>query len=488
MTEVYFDNEYLLEGMEILYKAVSLTMGANSRTATISTYSRPVVTQDGVTVARAIDLDYKRSAGAELIKEIAGRMEAGAGDGTTTVTVLTYHLLKEANKLLAAGHSPAKIKSELQAASKEVLKQLKGKKLLKADAKKIATVSSGNEEIGEIVAKALNTSDLVNVELGNGPNTELEIITGYTLPKGPVSMTQMKNATDVEVLVINEKIDDLGKLADVFNASKETLLILCKDITSDALNKILQYDAQGMLDSLVVKSPTYATKQKEVMDDVAAFTGTETYTFETLKDFKLGKCRKVDAFHDNVKLIDGAGKVSKRVKELKKQITSEESGNELNKRIAALKGKAVRIKVGGGSETEIEKLKHDIDDAVAAVLSAKEEGYVSGGGIAFVDLAKNMDTDTNGAKILQKALLQPFYTILRNAGDSGYKYINAVGDGRGVNVLNPDNIVDLYEEGIIDPAKVTRLAIEYSVSIAASQITNGVHIVTVPEENKYGAE
>lgn len=529
--KVFYDEDArrrILGGAQILYEAVKTTMGPKGRNVVIGkSYGHPTVTHDGVTVAKGVDiadvddetLGYK--VGAELIKQAANKMNDVAGDGTTTVTVLTYHILHEANKLIAAGHNPMLLRKGLEAAAQEVVEKLgslaedvQGKKNRVAE---VATISAGDSGIGELIAgviEKVGKDGVVTVEEGQGLALESEVVEGFTFDRGFVSPYMVTDTARMEavydkpaVLVTDKKIssiqDILPVLEKLVQSGKKDLVIIAEDIEGDALANLILNKLKGTFNAVAVKAPAFGDRRKDILADIAVLTGATVITedqghsFETAELDMIGSARKVIVTKDETTLIEGDGdvmEVDMRIKQINEQIksaTSEYDIENLEKRRAALQGKVAVIKVGGATETEIEEKKFRVDDAVAAVKAALSEGIVAGGGVTLINLSGSISVESTddesvkaGKELLKKALEQPFRILLTNAGlnsDEWLPQVKAGKNGLGVDVNQPGNLVDLKASGIVDPARVTKEAIVNAVSIAGTSMTMGALVVDVPE-------
>ncbi|MEX0932174.1 MAG: chaperonin GroEL [Candidatus Saccharimonadales bacterium] len=533
----YFDEDArrrVLEGAKVLYDAVKVTMGPKGRNVIISKdYGNPTVTHDGVTVAKAIELETKEESklgynvGAELVKQAANKMNDVAGDGTTTVTILTYHILAEAEKLVAAGHNPMDLRKGLEKAAKDVLSEL-SKVTEQLGAKKervaeVATISAGDEKIGKMIAEVIDKvgkDGIVTVEESQGLEMESEVVEGFTMDRGYISPYMVTDPNRMEavyekpaILITDKKVSSVQEFLPILekaaNAGKKDLVIIAEDVEGEALATLVLNKLKGVFNTLAIKAPAFGDRRKEIMEDIAVLTGATVISeergesFETATLDMLGTARKVIADKDETTIIEGAGKPSEveaRIEQIKAQIetvTSEYDKENLEKRVAALKGKVAVIRVGGASETEIEEKKFRVDDAVAATKAAVEEGIVPGGGVTMVDLTKAIDVDTKtatnsdqaGMLILKNALTQPFRQLMVNAGlNQEEKLAKVLGSpkhaGKGFDVNNPEKLVTMKDVGIVDPAKVTREAIQNAVSVAGTAMTMGGLIVDLPEENK----
>lgn len=530
--KVFYDTEArrrVLEGARILYEAVKTTMGPKGRNVVISkSYGAPTVTHDGVTVAKGIDigeaddetLGYK--VGAELIKQAANKMNDVAGDGTTTVTVLTYHILNEANKLIAAGHNPMLLRKGLEAAASEVISKLEGYREEIADnsgrVAEVATISAGDAEIGTLIADVMakvGKDGVVTVEEGQGLNLESEVVEGFTFDRGFVSPYLVTDAARMEavydkpaILVTDKKISSIQEFLPVLEklaqAGKKDLVIIAEDVEGEALGTLILNKLKGVFNTVAVKAPAFGDRRKEMLQDIAILTGAEVITDDTGTSFEnaelsmIGTARKVIVTKDETTIVEGAGAaaaVKARIEQIlaqEKNAKSEYDKENYQKRAAALNGKVAVIKVGGATEPEIEEKKFRVDDAVAAVKAALAEGVVAGGGVTLVNLASGIsaakDDDATvaaGKTILKNALEQPFRILMTNAGinaDEWLPQVKAGKPGQGVNVNDPSKLVDLKASGVVDPARVTREAIQNAVSIAGTGMTMGALVVEVPEK------
>jgi chaperonin GroEL len=528
--KVFYDEDArrrVLEGARVLYEAVKTTMGPKGRNVVIGkSYGNPTVTHDGVTVAKGVEiadvddetLGYK--VGAELIKQAANKMNDVAGDGTTTVTVLTYHILNEANKLIAAGHNPMLLRKGLEAAAQDVIKALDGMREdingKKNRVAEVATISAGDAEIGTLIADVIEKvgkDGVVTVEEGQGLALESEVVEGFTFDRGFVSaymatdMTRMEAVYDKPAILITDKkissvqefLPILEKLAQ---AGKKDLVLIAEDVEGEALATLILNRLKGVFNTIAIKAPSFGDRRKEILEDIAILTGGEVIsedrgvTFETADLSMIGTARKVIVTKDETTIIEGAGTAANleaRITQISKQAeaaSSEYDREQLEKRRAALGGKVAVIKVGGATETEIEEKKFRVDDAVAAVKAAMSEGIVPGGGVTLINLSTTLTTDDEdasvaaGKTILKNALEQPFRILLSNAGlnpDEWLPLVKKGKPGQGVDVNNPSKLVDLKTAGVVDPARVTKEALQNAASIAGTAMTMGALIVDVPE-------
>lgn len=530
--KVFYDDDArrrVLGGAEILYNAVKTTMGPKGRNVVISkSYGNPTVTHDGVTVAKGVEiadvddetLGYK--VGAELIKQAATKMNDVAGDGTTTVTVLTYHILNEANKLIAAGHNPMLLRKGLESAAADVIAQLsglaedvQGKKSRVAE---VATISAGDAEIGELIADVIDKvgkDGVVTVEAGQGLLLESEVVEGFTFDRGFVSPYMVTDTarmeavydkaaiviTDKKITSIQEFLPLLEKLAQ---SGKKDLVLIAEDVEGEALGTLVLNRLKGVFNTVAIKAPSFGDRRKDVLNDIAILTGATVITedrgmtFENVELDVVGSARRVIVRKDETTIIEGGGmapEVEARLTQLAAQADAASGSYDretIEKRRAALSGKVAVIKVGGATETEIEEKKYRVDDAVAAVKAALTEGIVAGGGVTLINLIPTINitgsddlTVTAGKQLLMRALEQPFRILLTNAGlnaDEWLPQVRAGKPGHGVNVNEPGKLVDLKADGVIDPARVTKEALQNAVSIAGTAMTMGALVVDVPKD------
>jgi chaperonin GroL len=534
--KIFYDDdarERVLGGAKALYDAVKVTFGPKGRNVVIEKqYGGPIITHDGVTVAENIDLESKDDEtlgykiGADLIKKAATKLNKVAGDGTTTVTVLTYNILAEANKLIAAGHNPQELRKGIELAGKEIIAKLDG---LSEDIAgkservvEVATISAGSKEIGDLIASVIGKigkDGVVTVEAGQGLNLESEVVEGYSLDRGFVSSFFVTDTTRQEavyekpaVLITDKKItsvqDFLPMLEKMAAAGKKDLVMIAEEVDGEALSVLVLNKLKGVFNTLAIKAPAFGDRRKEILEDIAILTGATVVSSDRGMNFEeiglevLGSARKVISNRDESTIIEGGGTakdIKARIATIKSQIDgapSEYDKEQLEKRAAALMGKVAVIKVGGATETEIDEKKFRVDDAVAATKAALAEGIVPGGGVTLVNLssdikAEGADSISAGKKVLKNALKTPFLHITENAGLNSQALLAEVENGKpgfGVDVNHPDKgVVDIKKAGVIDPVKVTREALQNSVSIAATAITMGALVVDVPEPESASA-
>lgn len=530
--QIFYDDDArarVLGGAKALYDAVKVTYGPKGRNVVISkSFGGPTVTHDGVTVAEGIDLPEEEGetlgykVGAELIKQAAKNLNKQAGDGTTTVTVLTYSILKEANRLIAAGHNPMELRKGIEQAGAEIMKQL-DKQAESIEGKsdrveEVATISAGDAGIGKTIAgviEKVGKDAVVTVEASQGLELEAEVVEGFSLDKGWVSPffvtdTSRQEAvyekpailiTDKKISSIQEFLPMLEKLAQ---GGKKDVVLVADEVEGEALSILVLNKLKGAFNVVAVKAPSFGDRRKEILQDMAVLTGAtvisddQGLTFENASLEVLGSARKVIIGKDETTIIEGAGKpsaVKQRIAQIDAQAenaSSDYDKEQLNKRSAALGGKVAVIKVGGATETEIDEKKFRVDDAVAATKAALAEGIVAGGGVTLVNLSNELkvsgsDSISAGRQILKDALKQPFLQIVKNAGLNADALLAQVEDskaGFGVNVMRPEKgLVDVKKDGVIDPVKVTREAVQNAVSIASTAATMGALVVDIPEKD-----
>ena len=531
--KVFYDEDArarVLAGAEILYNAVKTTMGPKGRNVVIGkSYGGPSVTHDGVTVAKSIDIDEADDetlgfkVGAELIKQAANKMNDVAGDGTTTVTVLTYHILNEANKLIAAGHNPMLLRKGLERAASEIIKEL-GKLAddIRGDEKRIAevaTISAGDEAIGKLIAdvmEKIGPNGVVTVEEGRGLELESEVVEGFTVQRGFVSPYMVTDAKRMEavydkpaIVVTDKKVSSAQEfvplLEMIAQSGKKDLVLIADDVDGEALSLLVLNRLKGAFNTLAIKAPS----DKDALYDIAALVGAKVITEDTGMTFDnvgsdvIGSARKVIATKDLTTIVEGEGSkaaVSARVDQIELEAdnaTSDYTKKNLQKRHAALTGEVAVIKVGGATETEIEEKKYRVDDAVAAVKAALAEGIVPGGGVTLVNLAgsykRSSSKDSSvlaGEDLLIHALEQPFRILLGNSGlnaDEWLPQVKKAKAGQGINVNHPNELLDLKSAGVVDPVRVTKEALQNAASIAGTAMTMGALVVDLPEKETPGA-
>ena len=517
----------VLSGAKQLYDAVKVTFGPKGQNVVIEkSYGNPTITHDGVTVAESVDLgsteaNLGEQIGAKLIKSAAQKLNKVAGDGTTTVTVLTYNIFNEANKLIAAGVNPMELRKGIEKAGQEIVEKINqtAEKIAGDDKKvaEVATISAGDPEIGKLIADVISKigkDGIVTVEAGQGLEMEQEIVEGFSYDKGyssPFFVTDVNRQeaifdkplillTDKKISTSNEILPILEKVAQ---SGHKDLVIIAEEVSGEALSLLVLNKLKGVFNSLVLKAPAFGDRRKEILEDIAVLTNAVVVSedkgmkLEDTEISALGSAKKIIATKDNSTIISGAGdqkSVQERIELIKSQsnlATSDYDREQYEKRAAALSGKVAVIKVGGATETEIDEKKYRVDDAVAATKAALDEGIVTGGGVTLVNLADQLTGEDAGTKIVKNALKAPLLHILENAGLNAQALLAAVENakpGQGINVMEPEKgLQDLKKSGVIDPARVTREAVQNAISIAATAITMGALIVEIPEKEDVGA-
>ena len=513
----------LLAGVEKLASAVKPTLGPRGRNAIIDkSWGGPTVTKDGVTVAEEIDLiDKNENLGAKLVKEAASKTSKIAGDGTTTATVLTEALYKEAYKNLAAGADPMALNRGMKKAAKVVTDKLvslsKPINITKTDdIINIASVSANNDvEIGKIMAQAfqrVGKDGVITVEEGKSFETYVDFVEGMQFDRGYLSphfVTDQDNMVcELEkpyILIHEEKISNVAKLVPLLEKiakTKRPLLIIAEDVESEALATLVVNKLRGILQCAAVKAPGYGDRRKAMLQDIAILTGAEPIfkdlgiEMENISIKQLGQTKKVTIDNDNTIIVEGAGSqnaISGRIKQIQSEIeiiTSDYDREKLQERLAKLTGGVAQINVGAASETEMKERKARIEDALHATRAAIEEGIVPGGGVALIrciDAVKKLKLkgdEQTGADILLKSLRMPCYYIAANAGATPNLVVNKVTDGKGGFGYNAgtDKYEDLLKAGVIDPVKVTRIALQNAVSIAGLLLTTDCLVSEKPKD------
>ena len=514
----------MVTGVNILANAVKVTLGPKGRNVILDkSFGAPTVTKDGVSVAKEIELKDKfENMGAQLVKEVASKTSDEAGDGTTTATVLAQAILNEGLKSVAAGVDPMDIKRGIDKAVEAVTAEIKKLSVPCKDRKAIAqvgTVSANSDEaIGEIIANAMDKvgkEGVITVEDGSGLENELDVVEGMQFDRGYLSPYFINNAQSQQVelenplILINEKkISNIRELLPVLEGvakQGKPLLILAEDVEGEALATLVVNNMRGILKAAAVKAPGFGDRRKEMLKDIAILTGGQVIaeelglTLEKVKLEDLGTARKVQISKENTTVIDGAGSkkdIEARVKEIRKQredANSDYDREKLDERIAKLAGGVAVIKVGAATEVAMKEKKARVEDALHATRAAVEEGIVPGGGVTLVRCAKALDKlkganddQTVGIKILQRAIQEPLRQIVKNAGEEPSVVLNKVSEGTGnfgYNAAN-DTYGDLLELGIIDPAKVTRLALQNSASVAGLLLTTEAMVGELPKKEE----
>ncbi|MFL3000343.1 MAG: chaperonin GroEL [Cytophagales bacterium] len=522
--EIHFNTESrenLRKGVDILANAVKVTLGPKGRNVILDKkFGAPTVTKDGVSVAKEIDLkDPVENMGAQLVKEVASKTADDAGDGTTTATVLAQAIFNTGIKNVAAGANPMDLKRGIDKAVQEVVKNLQSQsKDIKdsSEISQVATVSANNDhEIGKMIADAMDKvgkDGVITVEEAKGTETEVKTVEGMQFDRGYLSPYFVTNSDKMEaelenpyILIYDKKISAMKELLPVLEAVSQTgkpLLIIAEDIEGEALATIVVNKIRGALKVAAVKAPGFGDRRKAMLEDLAILTGGTViseergYKLESATIDYLGTAEKVNIDKDNTTVVSGAGKkddIVARVNQLKKQIdttTSEYDKEKLQERLAKLSGGVAILYVGAATEVEMKEKKDRVDDALHATRAAVQEGIVAGGGTAFLRSVSTLDKlnlendDQNtGVLIVKTALESPIRTIVENSGGEGSVIIQKIKEGKGDFGYNAaiDKFESMFKAGIIDPTKVSRLALENAASIAGLLITTECVVVDEPE-------
>ena len=512
----------LVEGVDILANAVKVTLGPKGRNVVIEkSYGAPVITKDGVSVAKEIELeDRLQNMGAQMVKQVASKTADKAGDGTTTATVLAQGIIKEGMKFVAAGMNPMDLKRGIDKAVAAAVEQLDTFKKPCTTSKEIAQVASisanSDENIGNIIAEAMERvgkNGVITVEDGKGLQDELEVVEGMQFDRGYLSPYFINNPDKQEVtleepyvLLHDKKISSIKDLLPVLEAvakSGKPLLIIAEDVDGEALPTLVLNSMRGIIKCCAVKAPGFGDRRKAMLEDIAVLTGGTVIaeelglSLDKITAEHLGRAARVEIDKDNTIIINGMGEKSKiddRVRAIQSQIdtaTSDYDKEKLQERLAKLSGGVAVIKVGAATEVEMKEKKDRIDDALHATRAAVEDGIVAGGGVALIrakhaikDL-KGANTDQDaGIKIVLRAMEDPLRQIALNAGDSADVVVNKVAEGQGNYGYNAANGTygDLVETGVIDPTKVTKTALVNAASVAGLMLTTDCAINEIPKE------
>ncbi|QRR03751.1 chaperonin GroEL [Dyadobacter sandarakinus] len=523
--KIFFDTEArdkVKRGVDTLADAVKVTLGPRGRNVVIDKkFGSPSITKDGVTVAKEIDLkDPIENMGAQLVKEVASKTADSAGDGTTTATVLAQAIYSIGVKNVAAGANPMDLKRGIDKAVSAITKDLESQKKNISTSREIAQVATisanHDEEIGNMIAEAMEKvgkEGVITVEEARGTETEVKTVEGMQFDRGYLSPYFVTNTEKMEaelerpfILISEKKVSSMKELLPVLEAVAQTgrpLLILAEDVDGEALATLVVNKIRGALKVAAVKAPGFGDRRKAMLEDIAKVTGgtviseEQGYKLENATLEYLGTAEKVIIDKDNTTIVNGSGspeEISGRVNQIKSQIentTSDYDREKLQERLAKLSGGVAILYIGAATEVEMKEKKDRVDDALHATRAAVEEGIVAGGGVAYIrataaleDLKGSNEDETTGINIIRMALEAPLRTIVSNAGGEPSVVINKVKDGTGAFGYNAkDNTYqDLLEAGIIDPKKVSRLALENAASIAGLLLTTECVIADEPEE------
>jgi chaperonin GroEL len=518
--------EKLKAGVDKLANAVRITLGPKGRNVVLDKkFGSPTVTNDGVTIAKEIELeDPFENLGAQMVKEVATKTQDVAGDGTTTATILAQAIIKEGIKNVTAGANPMYIKKGIQKAVDAVVEEikLKSKKVKEDEIGNVATISANNDpEIGSKIADAyakVGKDGVITVEEARGMETTLDVVEGMQFDRGYLSPYFVTNAERMEVdladaviLIYDKKISSMKDLLPILEKVAQLgrpMLIIAEDIEGEALATLVVNKLRGTLQVCAVKAPGFGDRRKAMLDDVAILTGGRViaeeagFKLENATIADLGKAKRITIDKDNTTIVEGAGKpadIKDRVKQIRRQIeetTSEYDKEKLQERLAKLAGGVAVINVGAATEVEMKEKKARVEDAREATRAAMEEGIVPGGGIALLRAAKALDkvNETGdaaiGVEIIRKALEAPLRQIALNAGAEGSLIVEHVlkqADNIGYNAATGE-YVDMFKAGIVDPAKVTRSALQNAASVAAMLLTTEAVVTDIPETEKASAQ
>ena len=515
----------LEQGVDAVANAVKVTLGPRGRYVVLDKkFGAPTITNDGVTIAREIEVeDVFQNQGAQLVREVATATNDVAGDGTTTATVLAQAIVRQGLKNVAAGANPLGLKRGIEIAVDSVVdrigeqsKEISGKDQIA----RVATISAGDEEIGDVIADAIEKvgkDGVVNVEEGQTFGMDLEFTEGMQFDKGYISPYMVTDQERMEavledpyILIANQKIgsvrDILPVLEQVIQSGKP-LLLIAEDVEGEALATLVVNKLRGTFTGVAVKAPGFGDRRKRMLEDIAILTGAEVITeemglkLENTQVSQLGRARRVVVAKDNSTIVDGAGEgdaIKGRINQIKTEVENTDSDfdrEKLQERLAKLSGGVAVVKVGAATETEMKEKKHRVEDALQATRAALEEGIVPGGGVALLEATSAIDLDAiadedekTGAKIVLRALEEPLRQIAENAGHEGSVVVNDVRkskDGHGLNAATGE-YVDLVAAGVIDPAMVTRSALQNAASIAKNILTTEAIVAEVPEKEGGG--
>jgi chaperonin GroEL len=513
----------ILNGVDALANAVKVTLGPKGRNVVIEkSFGSPVVTKDGVTVAKEIELENKfENMGAQMVREVASKTSDTAGDGTTTATVLAQAIFREGAKLVAAGHNPMELKRGIDTAVSAVVGELKRIAVQTRESDRIAQVgtisANGDQTIGKLIADAMDKvgkEGVITVEEAKSAETTLDVVEGMQFDRGylsPYFVTDSERMEaileDAYILISEKKISNMKDLLPVLEAiarQQKPLLIIAEDVEGEALATLVVNKLRGTLHCCAVKAPGFGDRRKEMLKDIAILTGGEVVAeelglkLENVTLSSLGRAKRIKVDKDNTTIIDGAGKpdaIKARAKEISVQIentTSDYDREKLQERLAKLAGGVAVIKVGAATEVEMKEKKARVEDALNATRAAVEEGIVPGGGVALIrastalDGLKVNDEQAFGVNIIRRAIQEPLRQIAANGGLEGAIVVNKVREGQGSFGYNAatDQYGDLMQMGVIDPVKVVRSALQNAASVAGLMLTTEALVAERPKEEK----
>jgi chaperonin GroEL len=515
----------MFKGVNVLANAVKATLGPKGRNAVLEkSFGAPTVTKDGVSVAKEIELKDKfENMGAQMVKEVASNTSDEAGDGTTTATVLAQAIIREGLKAVSSGRNPMDIKRGIDKAVNAAVDELKKLSKPCKNPKEIAQVgtisANADESIGKTIAEAMEKvgkEGVITVEEGSGLTNELEVVEGMQFDRGYLSPyfinNQQNQTTELDkpyILLVDKKISNIRELLPLLEAIAKggrPLLVVAEDVEGEALATLVVNNIRGILKVASVKAPGFGDRRKAMMQDIAILTGGTVISDEvglslekaTLND--LGEAKKIVVEKENTTIIDGAGKQSDikgRIESIRQQIeeaTSDYDKEKLQERVAKLSGGVALVKVGAATEVEMKEKKARVEDALHATRAAVEEGVVPGGGVALVRAQKALDKleganedQTVGIRILSRSIEEPLRQIVENAGEDAAVILNRVKEGRGSFGYNAatGEFGDLIDQGILDPTKVTRLALQNAASVAGLLLTTEVMVADAPKDEEH---
>jgi chaperonin GroEL len=516
----------LEQGVDAVANAVKVTLGPKGRYVVLDKkFGAPTITNDGVTIAREIEVeDVFQNQGAQLVREVATATNDVAGDGTTTATVLAQAIVRQGLKNVAAGANPLALKRGIEKAVDDVVKNIETQSTEisgKDQIARVATISAGDDEIGDVIADAIDKvgkDGVVNVEEGQTFGMDLEFTEGMQFDKGYISPYMVTDQDRMEavledpyILIANQKIGSVRDLLPVLEQviqSGKPLLIIAEDVEGESLATLVVNKLRGTFTGVAVKAPGFGDRRKRMLEDIAILTGGEVITeemglkLENTQVSQLGRARRVVVAKDTTTIVDGAGDsdgIKGRINQIKTEIDNTDSDfdrEKLQERLAKLSGGVAVVKVGAATETEMKEKKHRVEDALQATRAALEEGIVPGGGVALLSAQEAIAVDgfddsdeRTGASIVRRALEEPLRQIAENSGLEGSVIVNDVRNakkGQGLNAATGE-IVDLVNAGIIDPAMVTRSALQNAASIAKNILTTEAIVAEVPEKESAGA-
>ncbi|HKG35385.1 MAG TPA: chaperonin GroEL [Solirubrobacterales bacterium] len=515
----------LQSGVDAVADAVKVTLGPKGRYVVLDKkFGAPTITNDGVTIAREIEVeDVFENQGAQLVREVATATNDVAGDGTTTATLLAQTIVRQGLKNVAAGANPLALRRGIETAVDQVVEILRNQSREvsgKEEIARVATISAGDEEIGNVIADAIEKvgkDGVVNVEEGQTFGMELEFTEGMQFDKGYISPYMVTDQDRMEavldepyILIANQKIGSVRDLLPVLEQVMQggrPLLIVAEDVEGEALATLVVNKLRGTFTSVAVKAPGFGDRRKRMLEDIAILSGGEVITeemglkLENTTIEQLGKARRIVVSKDTTTIIDGGGEgeqIKGRIKQIKQEIENTDSDfdrEKLQERLAKLAGGVAVVKVGAATETEMKEKKHRVEDALQATRAALEEGVVSGGGVALLNAQKDLDLsvgeadEETGARIIHRALEEPLRQIAENSGLEGSVVVNSVREmkaGEGLNAATGE-YGDLIKAGVIDPTMVTRSALQNAASIAKNILTTEAIVAEPPEKEGAGA-